>query len=134
MPNASQRISDSTIKGMLSMFFMFNSLDDRIDISLHPKYNIVLNNVSKHGDNYDLETIEKDPNNVSVDPAASLSVDNRITEIKSQIKEAAKRFYLTLEISENTRVSDKVWKDIKDEVCKDESYKEESWYIELKDH
>ena len=36
MPNASQRITDSTIKGLLSMLFMFNSIDERIDISLHP--------------------------------------------------------------------------------------------------
>ena len=33
MPNASQRITDTTIKGMNSMFFMFNSLDERVDIS-----------------------------------------------------------------------------------------------------
>ena len=58
MPNASQRITDSTIKGMISMFFMFNSLDERIDISLSPKYHIVINNVSRFGDDYDLEKIE----------------------------------------------------------------------------
>ena len=50
MPNASQRITDSTIKGMISMFFMFNSLDQRTDITLHPKYHIVINNVSRYGD------------------------------------------------------------------------------------
>ena len=33
MPNASQRITDSTIKGLNSMLFMFNSLDERVDIS-----------------------------------------------------------------------------------------------------
>ena len=61
MPNASQRITDSTIKGMLSMFLMFNSLDERVDITLHPRYHIVINNVSKYGDNYDIDKVEKDP-------------------------------------------------------------------------
>ena len=74
MPNASQRITDSTIKGMISMFFMFNSLDERIDISLHPKYHIVINNVSRFGDDYDLEEIEKDPDNAQINTAGNLSV------------------------------------------------------------
>ena len=43
---------------MLSMFFMFNSIDDRIDIALHPKYFIIINNVSKHGDDYDIDALE----------------------------------------------------------------------------
>ena len=63
MPNASQRITDSTIKGLNSMLFMFNSLDERIDVSDHPKYHIIVNNVSKHGDVCDLDAIEKDPTN-----------------------------------------------------------------------
>ena len=82
MPNASQRISDSTIKGMLSMFFMFNSLDERIDITLHPKFNIILNNVSKHGDDYDIDAIEKDPSNASTDSAATLSVETFLSPFR----------------------------------------------------
>ena len=72
MPNASQRITDSSIKGMNSMFFMFNSLDERTDITLHPKFHIVINNVSKFGDNYDIEKIEKDPENAQITEAANL--------------------------------------------------------------
>ena len=83
MPNASQRITDTTIKGMLSMFFMFNSLDERIDLSVHPKYHIVINNVSKFGDDYDLEQIEKDPDNPQINTAANLSVEKRILDIKA---------------------------------------------------
>ena len=64
------------------MFFMFNSLDERIDITLHPKFSIILNNVSKHGDDYDIDAIEKDPNNSSIDSAVTLSVEKRITDIK----------------------------------------------------
>ena len=47
------------------MLFMFNSLDERIDISLHPKYHIIINNVSKHGDIVDIEAIEKDLKNAT---------------------------------------------------------------------
>ena len=83
MPNASQRITDSTIKGMLAMFFMFNSLDDRVEIKSHPKYHIIINNVSKHGDDYDIEIIEKDPSNTTPNEAAILSVENRIKDIKT---------------------------------------------------
>ena len=83
MPNASQRITDSTIKGMNSMFFMFNSLDERIDISLHPKFHIVINNVSKFGDNYDIDKIEKDPDNTENIAAANLANEKRISDIKS---------------------------------------------------
>ena len=53
MPNASQRITDSTIKSMNSMFFMLNSLDDRIDIANHPKYHILINNVSRYEEDND---------------------------------------------------------------------------------
>ena len=87
MPNASQRITDSTIKGLNSMLFMFNSLDERIDISIHPKYHIVINNVSKYGDNYDLEKIEKNPDDPAIIAAANLSNAKRIADIKSQLIE-----------------------------------------------
>ena len=50
MPNASQRITDSTIKGMNAMLFMFNCLDARVDISNLPKFHVVINNVSRFGD------------------------------------------------------------------------------------
>ena len=83
MPNASQRITDSTIKGMNSMFFMFNSLDERVDIDSHPRYHIVINNVSKFGDNYDIDKIEKDPDNPIIIAAANLSNEKRIFDIKS---------------------------------------------------
>ena len=78
MPNASQRITDSTIKGMNSMLFMFNCLDERVDITNLPKFHVVINNVSRFGDNADLESIEKDLVNGIVDNETSLSVEKRI--------------------------------------------------------
>ena len=69
MPNASQRITDSTIRGLNGMLFMFNLLDERIDISMLPKLHIIINNVSKHGDIINIDEIEKDPNNFVGDEA-----------------------------------------------------------------
>ena len=75
------------------MFFMFNSIDDRIDIALHPKYFIIINNVSKHGDDYDIDALEQDQNNSSANVTVSLSIENRIQDIKFQLKEGAIAFY-----------------------------------------
>ena len=76
------------------MLFMFNSLDERIDIQNHPKYHIVLNNVSKHGDAYNIDDVEKNQDNSATSANASLSIEKRITDIKSQLKEGAKNFHL----------------------------------------
>ena len=61
MPNASQRIRDTTIKAIINMFVMFGSLDERVDASLHPKYHIIFNNVSRYGENYDPNRIKNEP-------------------------------------------------------------------------
>ena len=110
---------------------MFNSLDERIDISLSPKYHIVINNVSRFGDDYDLEKIEQDPDNAQINTAANLSVEKRILDIKAQLKESTKGFYLTEEISENTRIGEKTWKDIKVQVCSEDAYERLPWFIEM---
>ena len=36
MPNNSLRLTDTTVKALNSMLFMFNSIDDRIDLNKHP--------------------------------------------------------------------------------------------------
>ena len=61
LPYASQRIRDTTIKATINMFVMFGSLDERADISFHPKYNIIFNNVSRYGDKYDPTRIKNEP-------------------------------------------------------------------------
>ena len=52
----------------------------------------------------------------------------RIADIKTQLKESTKNFYLIKEISDETRIGSKVWKQIKADVCENENYKKESWY------
>ena len=51
------------------MFLMLNSLDERIkDIKEHPKYLLVLNNISRIGENYNPEDIKRD--NINMSPEA----------------------------------------------------------------
>ena len=83
MPDASQRIRDTTIKAINNMFVMFNSLDERVDISLHPKFYIIFNNVSRYGDNYDPEKIENDPTYDPIKNDPGLSKYQRMDDIKS---------------------------------------------------
>ena len=65
------------------MFFMFSSLDRRVDITNHPKYHIIINNVSRYGENYDIDNVEKDPEKAAKQISSSLSVEKRIDDIKS---------------------------------------------------
>ena len=113
MPNESQRITESTLSGLSSMLFMFNSLDERTDIKFHPRFHIVVNNVSKYGDNYDIEEVEKNPEATMIPSDSNLSVEKRIEEFKSQLKETTKKFYLSYEISDNSIVGTKTWKEVK---------------------
>ena len=116
------------------MFFIFNSLDERVDITFHPRFHIVINNVSKFGDDYDIDEIEKFTGNIVINKNSNLSNEKRIADIKSQIKDVAKNFHLLEEISDETRVGSKTWKELKSEVCVGEVYKTENWYKELSDH
>ena len=62
------------------MFLMFNSLDDRVDITDHPKYNVIFNNVSLHGEVQGLK-IYQDSNKVENDES-SMSTEERINAFK----------------------------------------------------
>ena len=67
------------------MLFMFNSFDEFIDISNHPKYHIVVSNFSKYGDSYDPKTIEKDPSKGISNLDPNLSHENYIIEFREQL-------------------------------------------------
>ena len=134
MPNASERITETAIKGMNSMLFMFNSLDERTDITLHPKVHIVFNNVSRYGENYDVDQAENNPETYFSQSADSLSIEERIQEMKSQLTKIAVDFYLPDKISDDTRIGKDTWKDIKVQVCGGESYEKESWFTDLTEH
>ena len=82
MPNAAHRIMDTTVKAMNIMFLMFGSLDERTNDKLHPNYFVVINNVSKYGDDYDPVAVLNDPNYVPQNTSSSLSREQRISDIK----------------------------------------------------
>ena len=77
----------------------------------------MINNVSKYGENYDIDKIEKDPEDPQIMAAANVSNEKRIFDIKSQLKDGAKNFLLSEDISDETRVGSKTWKELKSEVC-----------------
>ena len=116
------------------MLFMFSCLDERVDISCLPKFNIIINNVSKHGDVVDIDALEKDLKNAIRNKSVAEFNENRIEDIKSQLKESAKVFYIGAYVSDRTQVGKKTWMHIKKEVCQGESFKGETWFKELTDH
>ena len=65
------------------MLFMFNSLDERVDISNHPIFHVIINNVSKHGDIMDIDAIEKDLSNSVNNEDTALNNEKRIEDIKT---------------------------------------------------
>ena len=134
LPDASQRIRETTIKAINNMFLMFTSLDERVDISAHPKYFVIFNNVSRYGDNYDPVRIKNEPGYDPFKDNPGLSKNQRINDIKLQIKDKAKRFYLSEKVSDETKIGAFSWKEIKAMVCEGDSYKEENWYEELLEH
>ena len=65
------------------MFLMFTSLDERIDVSVHPKYYVIFNNVSRYGDKYDPYKIKSEPGYDPIKEKSGLSKEWRIDDIKS---------------------------------------------------
>ena len=98
MPNAAHRITDTTVNANKLILFIFNCLTKPIDISKHPKFLIVFNNVSKYGNNYDPFTVDNSKPKEVLD--AIESSKKRAEEFKTQLKEKVKKFLLNTEISD----------------------------------
>ena len=60
MPDASQRLKDSTLKSMNYILFSLNSFHVDADIKIHPRMVVIFNDVSRYGDFYNPETIKED--------------------------------------------------------------------------
>ena len=115
MPDESDRIRQSSVKGMNNMLLALNSFDFETDITNHPKMIVIFNNVS-----FQEETeIDK------------TRIDARIHEYKLALKANAKLFYLN-EVSDDTIIGEKTWNEIKQEVCATDLYKFKPWYAALK--
>ena len=134
MPNASHRIEATSIKAMSSMFLMFNSLDSRVDITMHPKFYIIINNVSRYGESYDPVVIKQQIENGKAKDLDDLSLEERITDIKTELKKDAINFHLSELVSDDTRIGTNTWKDIKASACLSDDYKESSWFSDLTDY
>ena len=93
MPNESLRLTDTTVKALKSMILMFNSLDDRVEIEHHPKYHIVINNVSRFDDEEIDSIIEGSASN-SNSKGSNEPCEKLISVVKSQLVESIKNSYL----------------------------------------
>jgi hypothetical protein len=82
MPNESHRLTDTTVKALKSMILMFNSLDDRITIEHHPKYHIVINNVSRFSDK-EIDSIVENSSNGLINAGSNESCEKLISVVKS---------------------------------------------------
>ena len=114
MPDESDRIRQSSVKGMNNMLLALNSFDYDTDITNHPLMMVIFNNISLIEEN----EIDK------------TRIQDRIAQYKLALKVNAKKFYLN-EISEETVIGEKTWAEIKDEVCKKDTYKKSAWYKDL---
>ena len=96
---------------MLSVFHRDTTVEEIM--KCHPKMAVVFNHVSKIEDYQ--RTLE------------------RIDKYKSLIYDDAVTFYCVL-ISDETLIANQKWQDLKKTVMNSESYKEESWYVDLSDY
>ena len=69
---------------MINIFFMFNSLDPRVDIEFHPRFHVIFNNVSKYGESKNLknQTRELDTN-IGGKDESKMSIKDRIDAFKT---------------------------------------------------
>ena len=64
------------------MFLINNSLDERVDVSVHPRFIILFNDVSRYGDKYDPVRIKNEPGYDPMSGNPGLSKEKRIEDIK----------------------------------------------------
>ena len=62
-----------------------------------------------------------------------MTKDKRVHDIKSQLKEVVKLFYLSNKVSDDIQFGSKPWSILKEQIFYSEEYKEEPWYKELID-
>ena len=117
MPDESDRIRKSAIKTMMNFLLMLSVFhrDTTVDeiMKCHPKMAVVFNHVSK------IEDFER--------------TLERMDKYKSLIFDDAVTFYCVF-ISDETLIANQKWQDLKKSVMNSESYKEESWYVDLSDY
>ena len=61
---------------------MYCSLDERVDITVHPRYLILFNDVSRYGDKYDPNRVNNEPGYDPMSGNSGLSKEKRIDDFK----------------------------------------------------
>ena len=129
MPNASHRITDSTIKAMMHKLSILNSIDAEADIYKHPKIFVVFNDVSIYVNEFDEDTSSKYKSKSN--QYTNLSKEERIRGYKTQLKETVKKQYLHEKISDQSKIGEHTWLELKEKVLSNSDYKTTEWYSVL---
>ena len=107
MPNKSSRVNKSPHSDMNNILLILNSLDPRADLenlANHPRIVVIFNDVS-------IEEKFEDKD-----------YKDRILAYKQGLKEFVKAFYLKKSLDDLTKIGQKCWKDVKEEVCSSEEF------------
>ena len=51
--NSINKIGLNTVRALMNAFSIFHSLNSKTDIVIHPRYHIIVNDMSKYGKEYD---------------------------------------------------------------------------------
>ena len=51
--DSASKIGQNSVKALMKAFSIFHSLDSKTDIAMHPRYHIIVNDMSKYGKEYD---------------------------------------------------------------------------------
>ena len=51
--NSINKIGLNTVRALMNAFSIFHSLNSKTDMAIHPRYHIIVNDMSKHGKEYD---------------------------------------------------------------------------------
>ena len=53
------KIGQNSVETLMNAFSIFHSLNSKTDIVIHPRYHIIVNDMSKYGKEYDPVEIKK---------------------------------------------------------------------------
>ena len=135
MPDSSDRLRATSIKAMNHVLFTLNSMHPYTDITNHPKFIVIFNDVSLY-ENVSLDKLAEHIKKIN-EPESYKKFKGRENQIeriehyKQDLKENCKKFYLRKDISDDTRFGSKNWKDVKTEVCSNEDFLQEEWFTNL---
>ena len=121
MPDSSERLRATSIKAMNNVLFTLNSMHERTDIKNHPKFIVIFNDVSLY-ENVSLEKLDdhiktiNEPESYKKFKGRESQIE-RIEEYKNRLKDTCKKFYMRKNLSNDSIIGSKKWKEIRFDVC-----------------